>query len=384
MTLTLAGLVLALRERAGESSRHSEGSVLVGIVSGVGAALFSSVGYVLSRAALQDGIDPLSGTVIRVGAAVPLVWLLAPFHGGFGRSLNALRDRVALRSMLGATFLGPFLGVTLSLLALQHTEVGVATSIFSCFPLLALFLGARLHGEHVTRRMVLGALVSVAGIAVLFSRPAKAAPDPCNDPDADVACCFAHMPDSLTHVMAIADSTEPGVRLLLTGIVYQADSTSAYAGVLLYAFHTDSGGIYSDRGDERGIQTWHGHLHGWCETDSTGRYEIHSIRPGRYPTNTEPAHIHAALREPGGQTYWINDFVFADDDLVGERYLSNLTDPGAAYQGGDATARGRWHPARRTRHRRPRRWGRSGSELSCGPGPSKSCRSRPRRCRNLS
>ena len=345
MTMTLAGPVLALRERSGEGAHHPEGSVLVGIVSGAAAALFSSVGYVLSRAALQDGIDALSATVIRVSAAVPLVWLLAPLHGGFRRSLHALRDRVALRSMLGATFLGPFLGVTLSLLALQHTEVGVATSIFSCFPLLALFLGARVHGERVTLRMMLGALVSVAGIVVLFSRPAAAVPDPCDDPDADVACCFSQVPDSLTPVMAIADSSEVGERLVLTGVVYQADGTSPYAGVLLYAYHTDHSGVYSDRGDERGIQSWHGHLHGWCKTDSSGHYEIRSIRPGRYPSNAVPAHIHAALREPDGRTYWINDFVFADDDLVGETYVSSLTNPGGTgvvtlERGADGVLRG--------------------------------------------
>jgi drug/metabolite transporter (DMT)-like permease len=81
-----------------------------------------------------------------------------------------LRDRVAVRAMLGGALLGPFLGVTLSLLALQHTEAGVATSIFSCFPLLAIFLGARFHRERISLCTIVGALITLSGVAVLFTR----------------------------------------------------------------------------------------------------------------------------------------------------------------------------------------------------------------------
>jgi len=148
--------------------------------------------------------------------------------------------------------------------------------------------------------------------------------DPCDDRDAGVECCFAHMPAALGHVMAIADSSEPGQRLVLSGVIYRADGKEPYPGVLLYAYHTDHTGHYSRRGDEKGFQRWHGHLHGWCRTNAQGQYEIRTIRPARYPANTIPAHIHSAVQEPNGRTYYINDFVFADDDLVNEQYLAKL------------------------------------------------------------
>ena len=170
MGITLAGLATALYDRGRDTAHHPEGSPLVGVLCGAGAALLASGGYILSKAALRGGLDPLSGTVIRVGAAVPLAWLLAPVQGGFTRSVTVLRDRVAVRAMLGGALLGPFLGVTLSLLALQHTEAGVATSIFSCFPLLAIFLGARFHRERISARTVAGALITVCGVVVLFTR----------------------------------------------------------------------------------------------------------------------------------------------------------------------------------------------------------------------
>ncbi len=170
VAITLAGLATVLYGRSTSEERHPEGSPLVGVLSGVASALFSSGGYVLSKAALAGGVDPLTGTVVRVATAVPLVWLLSPLQGGFTRSFVVLRDRVAARALVGGAVLGPFLGVTFSLVALQRTHAAVATSIFSCSPLLAIFLGARFRLEIVTLRTVLGAVVAIAGILVLFSR----------------------------------------------------------------------------------------------------------------------------------------------------------------------------------------------------------------------
>jgi drug/metabolite transporter (DMT)-like permease len=121
--------------------------------------------------ALQQGLDALSATVVRVGAAVIAVWLLAPFQGGYTRGLSTLRDRVATWTMLGGAFTGPFLGVTLSLVALQYTEAAIAASITACYPIPALLIAGHYHRELVTRRTLLGALVTVAGVVLLFLHP---------------------------------------------------------------------------------------------------------------------------------------------------------------------------------------------------------------------
>lgn len=87
-------------------------------------------------------------------------------------------------------------------------------------------------------------------------------------------------------------------------------------------------GYYSKKGNKTGIQKWHGHLHGWCNTNSKGYYEIHSIRPVRYPDNSMPAHIHTALKTNSREMFYINHLVFKDDDLVNEKYLSSLGNAG--------------------------------------------------------
>ncbi len=149
--------------------------------------------------------------------------------------------------------------------------------------------------------------------------------DSCDDPDADIRCSFLNMPPSLSHIMTIPG---PGEKIIISGTIYQPDGKTPWPDVIMYAYHTDSKGLYSKSGRESGAQKWHGQFHGWCKTDSAGRYEIHSIRPAPYPDNTLPAHIHAAIKVSEDQMTWITDFVFHDDPLVNDRYLAALNYPG--------------------------------------------------------
>ena len=152
--------------------------------------------------------------------------------------------------------------------------------------------------------------------------------DTCDDPDANINCCFINMPATLTSTMTITNEKEAGNKLIISGTIFKADGITPYPGIILYAYHTDSKGYYSKNGNETGVQKWHGRLHGWCKTDNNGHYRIQTIRPARYPDNTMPAHIHAAIKTDSGQMYWITDYVFKDDYLVNEKYLSSLVNVG--------------------------------------------------------
>jgi drug/metabolite transporter (DMT)-like permease len=170
MVLTLGGLAWALTGPGSSAELHVEGSALVGVVAGLLGAFGQAGGYVLSKLALMEGLDPLPASVVRVVAGTAGVWLLALLGGGVRHSLAALRRRDGSLFMIGGAFCGPFLGVTLSLLALEHTEAGVAASITAIFPILTLVLASRFYGERITARVLGGAVVSLAGVVVLFLR----------------------------------------------------------------------------------------------------------------------------------------------------------------------------------------------------------------------
>jgi protocatechuate 3,4-dioxygenase beta subunit len=121
--------------------------------------------------------------------------------------------------------------------------------------------------------------------------------DTCDNPDANINCCFINTPANLKSVMTIAAPIESGERLIVSGTIFKADGRTPYPDVVLYAYHTDA----------------------------NGHYEIRSIRPARYPDNSMPAHIHIAVKEPKGkEPFYISDVVFKDDALVNERYLQSI------------------------------------------------------------
>jgi drug/metabolite transporter (DMT)-like permease len=171
VALLLGGLAWVLLERAQVTHEHPEGSVAAGILYAVLAALGQAGGYVLSKLALRTGIDPLSATVVRVAVAAVAVWTWSAFTGEAGAAVRAARgDRTGTLFAVGGAFAGPFLGVTLSLLALEFIEAGVAASITAFYPVLTILISMRFHGEKLTPRLLLGALVAVAGVIVLFLR----------------------------------------------------------------------------------------------------------------------------------------------------------------------------------------------------------------------
>jgi drug/metabolite transporter (DMT)-like permease len=83
---------------------------------------------------------------------------------------NLGRDRTALLLTAAGSILGPFLGITLSLIAVAHTSVGVAATLMATVPILMLPLVRIIHHESLTGRAIAGAFVAVAGVAILFLR----------------------------------------------------------------------------------------------------------------------------------------------------------------------------------------------------------------------
>jgi drug/metabolite transporter (DMT)-like permease len=170
MLITVGGVALVLYGRHQNLPAHAEGSAAAGVVYGMLSAVGAAAGYVLSKMGLGGRMDALSGTLVRVTAAAAALWLAALLRNALRGVPGALRDRTAVRTMVAGSVFGPFLGVTLSLFALQNAPAAVATSLFAISPLFAMAIGARVHREPVGVRTVIGALIAVGGVLLLFSR----------------------------------------------------------------------------------------------------------------------------------------------------------------------------------------------------------------------
>jgi drug/metabolite transporter (DMT)-like permease len=71
------------------------------------------------------------------------------------------------RITLGA-FFGPFLGVSMSLLAVQHTRAGIASTIMAIVPILIIPPAVLIFKEKVTLKEFIGAVIAVGGVAIYF------------------------------------------------------------------------------------------------------------------------------------------------------------------------------------------------------------------------
>ena len=170
MMLTVSGTAFVITGPSRRRDGHAEGGTAVGIASGLLGAIGQAGGYVLSKLALLTGLDPLSGTVIRVGSACIAIWIMTGVARQVGPTLSALRDGRATLFMLAGALLGPCLGVLLMLTSLHLIEAGVAASITAITPLFAMLIAARFHGERLTWRSLVGSALAVAGVVVLFRR----------------------------------------------------------------------------------------------------------------------------------------------------------------------------------------------------------------------
>lgn len=169
-------------------------------------------------------------------------------------------------------------------------------------------------------------LLTIVAAAAILTGPAAADEPVLGGPCEGCELVFVGLPADLTRRGDIAPDTEPGERMVIEGTVLTADGAPA-AGIILYAYQTDAGGIYP------AAETRHGRLRGWAKTDAQGAYRFDTIRPGSYPSRNAPEHVHMHVIEPGVGTYYIDDIVFTDDPLLTRKYVEQQSG-----RGGDGVA----------------------------------------------
>lgn len=145
-------------------------------------------------------------------------------------------------------------------------------------------------------------------------------------------------PERLGARSRIAPVGEPGEPLIVEGTVRDRDGAPA-EGIVVYAYQTNQEGLYPPDNRPPGI------LRGWSRTDANGNYRFDTIRPGPYPDDDIPAHVHLHIIEPGKVTYIVDDIIFTDDPLWPGRWALDMRNGRGGDGLGDPTrdAAGVWH-----------------------------------------
>jgi drug/metabolite transporter (DMT)-like permease len=173
MAITMCGIIIVIlkREKTEENGtvvKKIKSSYSVpGILLALGGAMGQAAGLVISKKGMGD-YDAFSATQIRILTGIAGFTILFFFMRRWPKVLEAIKHTSAMKRItLGAIF-GPFLGVSFSLLAVQHTQAGIAATLMAIVPVLIIGPSILLFNEKVNWKEILGAVITVVGVAFFF------------------------------------------------------------------------------------------------------------------------------------------------------------------------------------------------------------------------
>ncbi len=182
MCICITGIGMSvLSKPEGGSKKMNLKLPVRGVLLGIGAGAGQGVGLVLSKVGmthyqeLTPAMDhgawimiPFAATMMRACAGLVCFSLSAFLTGKARHLVTCLSDLKGVGAGLGAVTFGPFIGVSLSLMAAQMAPAGVAQTIMSLTPIFILWPSKWIFGTRITPMEVLGAVIAVAGVALFF------------------------------------------------------------------------------------------------------------------------------------------------------------------------------------------------------------------------
>ena len=173
MIITLTGIVIVIlkREKSEENGavvrKIKSNYSIQGILLALGGAIGQGAGLVLSKKGMGD-YDAFSASQIRVLTGIIGFIFILTFMKRWPRFRAAIQNGAAMKRITLGAFFGPFLGVSFSLLAVQHTQAGIAATLMSITPVLIIFPSVVLFNEKINWKEIVGAIITVGGVALFF------------------------------------------------------------------------------------------------------------------------------------------------------------------------------------------------------------------------
>lgn len=182
MAVTLSGIAISILTRKQGERRLQFKLPLKGILLGVGAGVGQGVGLVLSKVGMNFYADcvpadapesfntilPFASTFMRATIGAAGFIALALLTRSTSAVFEGMKDRKAMGLVCLTTFMGPFLGVSLSLMAVRYANAGVASTLMALVPALIIVPHSIIYKQKVELREVLGTLISLVGVSMFF------------------------------------------------------------------------------------------------------------------------------------------------------------------------------------------------------------------------
>jgi drug/metabolite transporter (DMT)-like permease len=140
----------------------------LGVLCGIGGAFGQAWGLILSKQGMIGDFPALSASLMRLTTASAVIWLWALIQSQLRPTVEGLRIRRTRWAIVVGTVTGPFIGMTLSLAAVQLAPVGIASTLMSLSPVILLPLAHWIFKERITQRAIAGTVVAMVGVAMIF------------------------------------------------------------------------------------------------------------------------------------------------------------------------------------------------------------------------
>ncbi len=166
MLLVVGGIMLTIWSRS-EGQKLKLNYPLKGLFFAFLGALGQAGGLILSKYGMGD-YDAFAATQIRTITGIAGFVIIISILGKWGNVSRTFKDKPAMRGITIGSFFGPFLGVSFSLIAVQHAVAGTASTLMSIVPILIILPSVLIFKQKITFREIVGSLISFSGVVLFF------------------------------------------------------------------------------------------------------------------------------------------------------------------------------------------------------------------------
>jgi len=169
--LVFIGVVVAISYGNSKNNNHRweliEGSIKIGILFGILAALCQSIGLIMMKPILDQGADPIASAAIRCTISALLLSLTYISKSNFISSNINYTTSTILKTIISG-FLGMALGMSLLLIALQKADAGIVATLSSTSPIMILFLLWIITKKIPSIGAWIGTIIAIIGTGLIF------------------------------------------------------------------------------------------------------------------------------------------------------------------------------------------------------------------------
>jgi len=167
MFLVISGISLAIWSKPKGDKKMKLNFSPKGLLYALLGTIGQAIGLVLSKLGMGE-YNAFAATQIRIIAGIIGFVVLITVLKKWGNIGKAFGNKKAMTGITIGSIFGPFLGVSFSLIAIQHTSTGIAATLMSIVPILIIPPAILIFKQKVSTKEIIGAIISVVGVALFF------------------------------------------------------------------------------------------------------------------------------------------------------------------------------------------------------------------------